>query len=95
MSLRSTLTSKQAERLFEGFVRGGFVPSFVTSPSVSIGGLAGISPGLQDELDKLVRKLKKKDLKRKRRQALLDSDRVSRIVNAVLAARAAVIVRGD
>jgi len=95
--LTSILTSREAERIVEGFVRGGFVPSFVTSPStqINIGGLAGISPGLQDELDKLVRKLKRKDDRRKRRKLLADQDYVSRIVNALLAVRATKIVGGQ
>jgi len=86
------------ERLVEGFVRGGFTPSFVTSPSFQIGGLAAGDPGLQDELDKLVRKWKRKELRRDRRRRktpLFDNDRVSRIVNAILAVKAVAIVRGQ
>jgi hypothetical protein len=93
--LKRTLTTEQAGRLVEGFVGGGFVPSFVTQPNVQIGGLAGVSPGLQDELDKLVRKLKRKDLRRRKRKLLADQDYVSRIVNAVLAVRATKIVGGQ
>jgi len=89
---------EEAERLVEGFVRGGFTPSFVTSPSFQIGGLAAGDPGLQDELDKLVQKWKRKELRRDRRRRktpLVDIDRVSRIVNAILAVRAVAIVRGQ
>lgn len=93
--MKRTLTTEEAQRLVEGFVGGGFVPSFVTQPSVSVGGMAGISPGLQDELGKLVRKLKRQDQRRRKRKILADQDYVSRIVSAVLAVRATKIVGGQ
>jgi len=92
----------RARAVFEGFVRvredgfaGNFGPNFQTAGVSTVGGLAGISPGLQDELDKLVQKLKRKDLRRKRRKILADQDYVSRIVDAVLAVRATKIVGGQ
>lgn len=92
--------TREIERIVEGFVRGGFVPSYVTSPSsqIVIGGLAAGDPGLQDELDKLVKKWKRKELRRDRRRRkipLVDNDRVSRLVNAILAVKAVAIVRGQ
>ena len=97
-------------RLVEGFVRGDFTriredgfagnfgPNFQTATGITIGGLAAGDPGLQDELDKLVRKWKRKELRRDRRRRktpLFDNDRVSRIVNAILAVKAVAIVRGQ
>jgi hypothetical protein len=90
----SSISLEISEGAFAG---PGFGPGINRPAGQAIGGLAaGIDPGLQDELDKLVKKLRRGQLRRHRmiRRALpRTGNKALDVLNAVLAARAIAAVR--